>query len=96
MRRHQDAAVELVAALLAAGEAAEADPTRLIAVGRRYFGHAEDILAPGLARTTFRQLEPSIAEFAKHQELLLRLGVLPRPLDLEELIDEEVARRRRP
>lgn len=96
MRRYPDAVAELVDALLAAGEAAEADPARLISITRRYLGHAEDILAAGLARTTFRQLQPTIAEFAKHQELLLELGVLPRPLDLKELIDEEVARRRRP
>jgi NitT/TauT family transport system substrate-binding protein len=94
MRIHPDAAAELVDALLAAGEAAEADPTRLIAISRQYFGHAENILGPGLARTTFRQLQPSIAEFARHQQLLLELGVLPRPLDLEELIDERLARRR--
>jgi NitT/TauT family transport system substrate-binding protein len=89
---HPAAAAELTAALLAAGAAAEADPASAVAVSRQYMGHAESILTPGLARTTFRQLAPSIAEFTQHQQYLLELGVLPEPVDLRELVNEALAR----
>lgn len=94
VREHPGAASELTVALLAAGEAAEEDPAKAAAVSRQYFGHAENILVPGLARTTFRRLEPSIAEFAEHQQYLLDLGVLQQPVDLRELINEELAKER--
>lgn len=92
LRENPNAAAELVAALLAAGEAAEANPEKAVAVSRQYFGHAENILAPGLARTTFRQLAPSIGEFEQHQQYLVELGLLPQPVDLREFINEELAR----
>lgn len=94
LRDNPDAATELTVALLDAGEAAEADPERAVAVSRQYFGHAENILAPGLARTTFRNLAPSINEFAEHQKYLLDLGVLQEPVVLEELINENLAKDR--
>jgi NitT/TauT family transport system substrate-binding protein len=94
LRDHPEAATELTLALLAAGEAAEADPKKAVAVSREYFGHAEDILLPGLARTTFRELAPTVQEFAEHQQYLLDLGVLTEPVALEELINEELAKDR--
>jgi len=94
LRDHPEAATELTIALLAAGEAAEANPQKAVAVSRQYFGHAEEILLPGLARTTFRELAPSIREFAEHQQYLLDLGVLTEPVALEELINEELAKDR--
>jgi NitT/TauT family transport system substrate-binding protein len=94
LRNHPAAAAELTAALLAAGEAAEADPGKAAAVSRQYFGHAENILLPGLARTTFRGLAPTVQEFAEHQQYLLDLGVLTAPVALEELINEELAKKR--
>ncbi|MBT9172697.1 MAG: Bicarbonate transport ATP-binding protein CmpC [Syntrophomonadaceae bacterium] len=94
LRDHPEAATELTIALLAAGEAAEADPQKAVAVSRQYFGHAEDILLPGLARTTFRELAPTVQEFAEHQQYLLDLGVLTEPVALEELINEELAKER--
>jgi len=92
VRNHPEAATELTVALLAAGEAAEADPEKAVAVSRQYFGHAENILVPGLARTTFQNLAPSISEFTEHQQYLLDLGVLAEPVDLRELINEDLAR----
>jgi len=94
LRDNPKAAGELTAALIEAGREAEQEPERAIAVSSQYFGHAEDILIPGLARTTFSNLEPSIDEFAKHQQYLIDLGVLLEPIDLGELINEEIARQR--
>jgi NitT/TauT family transport system substrate-binding protein len=92
LRDNPEAATELTVALLAAGEAAKRDPGKAAAVSSQYFGHAENILIPGLARTTFRRLEPSVAEFAEHQQYLLDLGVLQEPVNLEELINESLVR----
>jgi NitT/TauT family transport system substrate-binding protein len=94
LRDYPDAATELTIALLAAGESAEADPGKAIAVSSDYFGHAENVLAPALARTTFRKLAPSIDEFRQHQQYLLDLGVLTEPVALDELINEELAKDR--
>ena len=94
LRDYPDAATELTIALLAAGESAEANLEKAIAVSSDYFGHAENILAPALARTTFRNLAPSIDEFRQHQQYLLDLGVLDQPLDLQDLINEALAKER--
>lgn len=92
LRDNPEAATELTVALLAAGETAEREPGKAAAVSSQYFGHAENILVPGLARTTFLRLEPSVAEFAEHQQYLLDLGVLQEPVNLEELINESLVR----
>jgi NitT/TauT family transport system substrate-binding protein len=92
LRDYPDAATELTVALLAAAEVAERDPGKAAAVSSQYFGHRVDILVPAIARTTFRRLEVSIAEFVKHQQYLLELGVLPEPINLGELIIESLVR----
>ena len=94
LRDNPKAAGELTAALLEAGREAEENPGKAVAVSNQYFGHAEDILIPGLARTTFSNLELSTEEFEKHQQYLLDLGVLLEPIELGELINEEIARQR--
>jgi NitT/TauT family transport system substrate-binding protein len=94
LRDNPKAAGELTAALIEAGRVAEENTEKAIAVSNQYFGHAEDILKPGLARTTFSDLAPSIEEFEKHQQYLIDLGVLLEPVDLGQLINEEIARQR--
>lgn len=89
------AAGELTAALIEAGQAAYENPDQAVAVSSQYFGHEEAILIPGLERTTFRNLEISIEEFSKHQQYLLDLGVLLEPIELGELINEELSRQKR-
>lgn len=92
LRDNPKAAGEITAALLEAGLEAEENPEKAVAVSSQYFGHEENILTPGLARTTFNRLEPSVDEFYKHQQYLLDLGVLIEPIDLGQLINEELAR----
>jgi NitT/TauT family transport system substrate-binding protein len=94
LHNHPEVAMEMTVALLVAAEAAEADRQKAVVVSRQYFGHAEDILRPGLARTTFRELAPTVQEFAKHQQYLLDLRVLTAPVTLEEMINEELAKDR--
>jgi hypothetical protein len=45
-----------------------------------------------LARTTFRELAPTVQKFAEHQQYLLDLRVLTEPVALEEMINEELAK----
>jgi NitT/TauT family transport system substrate-binding protein len=90
LRDYPEVATELTGALLAAAERAEEDPEKAVAVSSQYLGHAENILAPGLERTTFRRLAVSIAEMTEHQQYLLDLEVLEKPIDLGELIIEDL------
>jgi len=94
LRDNPKAAGELTAALLEAGREAEENPEKAADISSQYFGHAEDILIPGLARTTFSDLAISIDEFTKHQQYLIDLGVLLEPMELGELINEELAGQR--
>jgi len=92
LRDNPGAAAELVEALLKAGEEAQADRQKAIAVSKEYFGHREEVMARSLEWISYRNLAPRVEEFQQLQDYLVEMGLMKDRVDLRELVDDRWAR----
>lgn len=92
LRDNPEAAAELVSALLEAGEEAQADRGKAVAVSKEYFGHKEEVMARSLEWISYRNLVPRVEEFQRLQDYLVEMGLMKDKVDLRGLVDDRWAR----